>query len=147
VSLLTEGVQFADLSSDPDTNPSKNACKSFKDSCTQLLSCSRAKEGTLIRWQLCLFNFLLNRDFQCFTICVAIPVLYSCTECSSLRLLHLATAVQLYMLQYSFVEGMLEKRGPYRQEHLDLLTDLTEKKQCLIGGAFAEPGESLYILT
>jgi uncharacterized protein YciI len=45
------------------------------------------------------------------------------------------------MLQYSFVEGMLEKRGPYRQEHLDLLTDLTEKKQCLIGGAFAEPGQ------
>jgi hypothetical protein len=45
------------------------------------------------------------------------------------------------MLQYSFVEGMLEKRGPYRQEHLDLLTDLTEKKECLIGGAFAEPGK------
>jgi uncharacterized protein YciI len=44
------------------------------------------------------------------------------------------------MLQYTFVEGIMEKRKPYRQAHLDLLEDLSSKKKCHIAGAFANPG-------
>lgn len=34
---------------------------------------------------------------------------------------------------YTFVDEMLDKRGPYRAEHLDLLKKMTKEGDCLIG--------------
>ena len=47
---------------------------------------------------------------------------------------------QLYtMLRYTYVDGMLEKRGPYREGHLKLLQEASDKGLVSLGGAFADP--------
>ncbi|CAM9699760.1 unnamed protein product, partial [Phaeothamnion confervicola] len=51
---------------------------------------------------------------------------------------------KFYALQYTYVSGMLEKRVPYREAHLELLNDLSSKKRCLLGGAFTD-GEGAVI--
>ncbi|KAG5190353.1 hypothetical protein JKP88DRAFT_160386, partial [Tribonema minus] len=53
---------------------------------------------------------------------------------------------QLYMLQYTYVEGMLEKRGPHRDAHLQMLGELTQKGECVLGGAFMNPADGAMLL-
>lgn len=36
-------------------------------------------------------------------------------------------------LTYNYVDGMLEKRGPYRSDHLDLLKAMSKEGECLLG--------------
>ena len=42
------------------------------------------------------------------------------------------------MLNYVYVEGMAEKRLPYRAEHLTLARQAASKGDLLIGGAFED---------
>ncbi|MBU1099213.1 MAG: hypothetical protein KKA84_02330 [Bacteroidetes bacterium] len=46
------------------------------------------------------------------------------------------------ILFYEFVDGYLEKRIPYRQEHLNLVHEYIERDLLRLGGAFANPADS-----
>ena len=47
-----------------------------------------------------------------------------------------------YILFYEFVEGYMEKRPPYRQDHLSLVHDYVERGELRLAGAFADPADS-----
>lgn len=47
-----------------------------------------------------------------------------------------------FVLHYEYVENMLERRKPYRAEHLALLNGYAERGELLLGGAFVDPGDS-----
>mmetsp|Transcript_1063 Transcript_1063/g.1606 ORF Transcript_1063/g.1606 Transcript_1063/m.1606 type:complete len:110 (+) Transcript_1063:37-366(+) len=53
---------------------------------------------------------------------------------------------KLFVIQYKFVEGILEKRAPYRSEHLKILQRRSESGDCLLGGAFMEPADGSILL-
>ena len=44
-----------------------------------------------------------------------------------------------YLLKYDYVPDVLEKRGPYRQGHLDLAQKLIDQGRCLSGGPTTTP--------
>lgn len=44
-----------------------------------------------------------------------------------------AEPTKVAAVMYTFVDGMLEKRAPYRSEHLDLLKTMSKEGDCLIG--------------
>jgi uncharacterized protein YciI len=52
------------------------------------------------------------------------------------------TALQAtqYLLRYDYIPDVLEKRGPYREGHLDLAKKLIEEGTCLSGGPLGEVG-------
>eukprot|EP00542_Grammatophora_oceanica_P019105 CAMPEP_0194050236 /NCGR_PEP_ID=MMETSP0009_2-20130614/34090_1 /TAXON_ID=210454 /ORGANISM="Grammatophora oceanica, Strain CCMP 410" /LENGTH=122 /DNA_ID=CAMNT_0038696751 /DNA_START=61 /DNA_END=429 /DNA_ORIENTATION=- len=43
-------------------------------------------------------------------------------------------AATQYLLRYSYIPDVLEKRGPYREGHLGLAKDLIAEGRCLAGG-------------
>lgn len=45
-----------------------------------------------------------------------------------------------YLLQYSYIPEVLEKRGPYREKHLNLAKGLIAEGKCLSGGPTGTPG-------
>lgn len=45
-----------------------------------------------------------------------------------------------YILKYSYIPDVLEKRGPFREGHLGLAKKLVEEGTCLSGGPTGEPG-------
>eukprot|EP00978_Attheya_sp_CCMP212_P047301 scaffold421301_cov52-Attheya_sp.AAC.11 len=47
-----------------------------------------------------------------------------------------------YLLKYEYIPDVLEKRGPYREGHLNLAKKLIEEGKCLSGGPTGEPGVS-----
>lgn len=49
-----------------------------------------------------------------------------------------------YMLTYDYIPDVLEKRGPYREQHLQLAADMAAAGTCLAGGPFGplQPGGS-----
>lgn len=47
--------------------------------------------------------------------------------------LHAAEPQKLAAVVYTYVDGMVDKRGPYRSDHLDLLKSMTEEGTCLLG--------------
>ncbi|CAM9433627.1 unnamed protein product [Ectocarpus sp. 4 AP-2014] len=53
---------------------------------------------------------------------------------------------KLAAVLYTYVDGMVDKRGPYRTDHLDLLKAMTEEGTCLLGGAFLEPCDGAVLL-
>jgi len=58
------------------------------------------------------------------------------------RLYHgtsLAAATK-YILSYNYVPDVLEKRGPYREDHLKLANNMIESGKCLSGGPSGEVG-------
>eukprot|EP00752_Nemacystus_decipiens_P007529 g6728.t1 len=57
-----------------------------------------------------------------------------------------AEPAKLAAVVYTYVDGMVDKRGPYRSDHLDLLKTMTEEGTCLLGGAFVEPCDGAVIL-
>ena len=65
----------------------------------------------------------------------------------------LAAASTQYILTYDYIPDVLEKRGPYRAEHLQLAADAVTDGTCLHGGpkAALEPGSppngALFIFT
>lgn len=44
-----------------------------------------------------------------------------------------AEPAKLAAVVYTYVDGMVDKRGPYRSDHLDLLKTMTEEGTCLLG--------------
>eukprot|EP00742_Colponemidia_sp_Colp-10_P003377 GILJ01003597.1.p1 GENE.GILJ01003597.1~~GILJ01003597.1.p1 ORF type:complete len:132 (-),score=13.07 GILJ01003597.1:240-593(-) len=51
-----------------------------------------------------------------------------------------------FVLLYSFVENMIEKRTPYRAAHLALVHDMEAKGALVAGGAFMEPTDGGMLL-
>lgn len=45
-----------------------------------------------------------------------------------------------YILKYSYIPEVLEKRGPFREEHLGLAKQLIAEGTCLSGGPTSTPG-------
>ncbi|GKY92522.1 hypothetical protein MPSEU_000222500 [Mayamaea pseudoterrestris] len=54
-----------------------------------------------------------------------------------------ALSAMQYLLRYSYVPDVLEKRGPFREAHLGLAKQLVEEGTCLSGGPTSEPGASV----
>lgn len=46
-----------------------------------------------------------------------------------------------YILFYNFVPDYLNKRTPFREEHLKLLRELHKRRELVLAGAFAEPAD------
>lgn len=51
-----------------------------------------------------------------------------------------ALGAKQYLLRYDYIPDVLEKRGPYREGHLDLAKKLIAEGTCLSGGPTGEPG-------
>lgn len=51
-----------------------------------------------------------------------------------------ALGAKQYLLKYDYIPDVLEKRGPYREGHLNLAKKLIEEGKCLSGGPTGEPG-------
>jgi uncharacterized protein YciI len=47
-----------------------------------------------------------------------------------------------YLLKYDYIPEVLEKRGPYREGHLNLAKQLIDEGKCLSGGPTGPPGVS-----
>jgi uncharacterized protein YciI len=45
-----------------------------------------------------------------------------------------------YLLKYTYVPDVLERRGPFREDHLNLAKQLIAEGSCLSGGPTSEPG-------
>ena len=44
-----------------------------------------------------------------------------------------------YLLLYDYVENAVERRAPYREEHLRLAREAHERGELVMAGAFADP--------
>lgn len=51
-----------------------------------------------------------------------------------------------FLLLYEFVPDYLERRGPFRNEHLKLAWESSERDEMVLGGAFADPADGAAIL-
>jgi uncharacterized protein YciI len=63
-------------------------------------------------------------------------------------LLHMSSSdasVKTWLLDYKYVEGILEKRAPYREGHLKLIKEMNEKGQCVAAGPFDPPTGAQFI--
>jgi hypothetical protein len=49
-------------------------------------------------------------------------------------------AANQYLLRYEYIPDVLEKRGPYREGHLDIAKQMIEEGKCLSGGPIGMPG-------
>lgn len=53
-----------------------------------------------------------------------------------------------YLLFYSYVENMVERRDPFRPEHLDLARAFNANQKLKMAGAYADPVDGgLFIFT
>ena len=50
-----------------------------------------------------------------------------------------ALAATRFLLQYDYIPDVLEKRGPYREGHLNLAKKMIAEGTCLSGGPTGEP--------
>jgi uncharacterized protein YciI len=44
-----------------------------------------------------------------------------------------------YLLLYDYVENAVERRAPYREEHIRLAREAHERDELVMAGAYAEP--------
>ena len=51
-----------------------------------------------------------------------------------------------YLLFYDYVENAVERRAPFREEHLRLAREAKARGELLMGGAFADPGDGALLL-
>ena len=51
-----------------------------------------------------------------------------------------------YLLFYSFVEDILERRAPHREEHLALANAAHVRGELMMAGAFAEPADGAVLV-
>jgi uncharacterized protein len=51
-----------------------------------------------------------------------------------------------YLLFYDYAENAVERRAPFRDEHLRLAREALERGELLLGGAFAEPVDGAVLL-
>ena len=51
-----------------------------------------------------------------------------------------------FLLFYDYVENAVERRAPFREEHLRLAREAVERGEIVMGGAFAEPVDGAVLL-
>jgi len=51
-----------------------------------------------------------------------------------------------YLLLYDYVDNAVERRAPFREEHLGLAREAVARGELLLGGAFAEPVDGAALL-
>jgi hypothetical protein len=51
-----------------------------------------------------------------------------------------------YLLFYDYVESAVERRAPFREQHLRLAREAVERGELLMGGAFADPVDGAALL-
>jgi uncharacterized protein len=51
-----------------------------------------------------------------------------------------------YILTYKTVENYIEKRTPYREEHLKLAQEANQSGELVMAGAFAEPADGAMLV-
>lgn len=51
-----------------------------------------------------------------------------------------------YILFYKTIEDYVEKRAPYRSEHLKLANEAHERGDIIMAGAFAEPADGAALI-
>ena len=51
-----------------------------------------------------------------------------------------------YLLFYDYVENAVERRAPFREDHLRLAREAVARGELLLGGAFAEPVDGAALL-
>jgi hypothetical protein len=51
-----------------------------------------------------------------------------------------------YLLFYDYVENAVERRAPFREEHLRLAREAVGRGELLMGGAFADPVDGAALL-
>jgi len=51
-----------------------------------------------------------------------------------------------YILFYTYVENIIERRKPYREEHLTLAQHFVNCGKLILGGAYAEPADGAAII-
>lgn len=44
-----------------------------------------------------------------------------------------------YLLFYDYVEDVLDRRAPFREEHLALVKEYVDRNEIVLAGAFADP--------
>jgi uncharacterized protein len=54
-------------------------------------------------------------------------------------------ATKTFLLEYTYIEGILEKRTPHREAHLALAKDYIEKGVCVAAGPFADASGALFL--
>jgi len=54
-------------------------------------------------------------------------------------------ASKTFILEYEYVQDIIEKRTPFRAEHLALANDYVDKKMCVGGGPFADASGALFV--
>ena len=52
----------------------------------------------------------------------------------------------LYLLFYDYAENAVERRAPFREEHLRLAREALGRGELLMGGAFADPVDGAALL-
>jgi len=64
-------------------------------------------------------------------------------------MIHSTPAVQnkTFILSYDYVSDILEKRGPYREEHLGLAKDFIAQNKIVAGGPYAPPTGACFLFT
>mgnify|MGYP003975930021 CR=1 FL=1 len=50
-----------------------------------------------------------------------------------------------YILEYDYIEGILEKRTPFRPEHINLAKDFVNNKHIKAGGPYADASGALFV--
>lgn len=51
-----------------------------------------------------------------------------------------------FLVFYNFVPDFMERRGPYRKEHLTLLSEAAGRGDLVLAGACSDPGDALGVL-
>ncbi len=51
-----------------------------------------------------------------------------------------------YLVFYNFVDGYLEKRGPFRRAHLEMVREYADNGSLLLAGALADPADSAVLV-
>jgi len=51
-----------------------------------------------------------------------------------------------YLLLYDYADNAVERRAPFREEHLGLAREAVARGELLLGGAFAEPVDGAALL-
>jgi len=54
--------------------------------------------------------------------------------------------VKYLALRYKYVEDVLERRGPFREEHIANLQKMSDEGKCVLGGAFNDPADGAVVL-
>eukprot|EP00890_Picochlorum_soloecismus_P003356 jgi/Picsp_1/4020/NSC_01532-R1_ycii-related protein len=63
----------------------------------------------------------------------------STIKLTSMRTMAAASEPDYHVLQYTYVPDILEKRGPYRAEHLEGAKKMADAKKLVMAGALADP--------